>query len=223
MATAVNPTSKEALIASFNQPRTIQQGAIESVQDRFLTLLVTQMQNQDPLNPLENAEVTTQLAQISTVGGIDKLNGAIESMAQGLLATQSLQAGGLIGRGVLAAGSTLVLEGGKAQAGLTLQTAADHLFVNVISKAGERVATLDLGPRPAGTLTFAWDGKNNSGAVQPDGVYSFEAAATQNGREVEVERLGFGRVQSVTLGAQDLQLNTYGLGSLGMSRVAQIL
>jgi flagellar basal-body rod modification protein FlgD len=223
MATPVNPTSKDALIASFNQPRTVQQGAIESVQDRFLTLLVTQMRNQDPLNPLENAEVTTQLAQISTVGGIDKLNGAIEGMAQGLLATQSVQAGGLIGRGVLAGGSTLVLEGGKAQAGLTLQTAADHVLVNVLGKAGERVATLDLGPRSAGTLTFAWDGKDSSGTVQPDGVYSFEVAATQNGRKVEVERLGFGRVQSVTLGAQDLQLNTYGLGSLGMSSVAQIL
>ena len=99
---------------------------------------------------------------------------------------------------------------------------AHHLLGRGLVK-GERVATLDLGPRPAGTLTFAWDGKNSSGAVQPDGVYSFEAAATQNGRKVELERLGFGRVQSVTLGAQDLQLNTYGLGSLGMSRVAQIL
>ena len=74
MASAVNPNSKEALIATFNQPRTAQSSTAESVQDRFLTLLVTQMRNQDPLNPMDNAEVTTQLAQISTVSGIDKLN-----------------------------------------------------------------------------------------------------------------------------------------------------
>jgi flagellar basal-body rod modification protein FlgD len=223
MTAAVNPTSKDALIATFNQPRTAQSSAVESVQDRFLTLLVTQMRNQDPLNPMENAEVTTQLAQISTVSGIDKLNKAMEGMSQGFLATQAMQAGGLIGRGVLAPGSTLVLEGSQAKAGARLANAADRVVVNVLSKAGERVAALDLGPSPAGTLTFAWDGKTAAGATAPDGVYSFEVAAAQSNRKVEVEPLGFGRVQSVTLGAQDLQLNTYGLGSLAMSSVAQIL
>ena len=93
----------------------------------------------------------------------------------------------------------------------------------MLSTAGERVATLDLGPRPAGTLTFTWDGKTDAGAAAPDGLYSFDVAAVQSNRKVEVERLGFGRVQSVTLGASELQLNTYGLGSLGMGSVTQIL
>jgi flagellar basal-body rod modification protein FlgD len=223
MTAAVNPTSKDALIATFNQPRTVQSSAVESVQDRFLTLLVTQMRNQDPLNPMDNAEVTTQLAQISTVSGIDKLNKAIDGMGQGLLAAQSMQAGNLIGHGVLAPGSTLVLEGGQAKAGANLANPADRVVVNVLSKAGERIATLDLGARPSGTLTFAWDGKNAAGATVPDGIYTFEVAATQGNAKVQVEPLGFGRVQSVTLGAQELQLNTYGLGSLSMSSVAQIL
>lgn len=223
MTAAVNPTSQEAFIATFNQPRTAESNRAESVQDRFLTLLVTQMRNQDPLNPLENAEVTTQLAQISTVSGIDKLNKAMEGMAQGFLATQSVQAGSLIGRGVLASGSTLVLEGGQARAGASLANPADRVVVEVLSQAGERVATLDLGARPAGTLTFAWDGKTDAGAAVPDGLYTFDVAATQGNRKVDVERLGFGRVQSVTLGADELQLNTYGLGSLGMGSVTQIL
>ena len=126
MATGVNATSQEAFIATTNQPRAAQSNGVESVQDRFLTLLVTQMRNQDPLNPLENAEVTTQLAQISTVSGIDKLNQAMQGMTQGFLATQSVQAGSLIGRGVLAPGSTLVLEAGQAKAGVSLAGSADR-------------------------------------------------------------------------------------------------
>jgi flagellar basal-body rod modification protein FlgD len=124
---------------------------------------------------------------------------------------------------VLAPGSTLVLESGQAKAGATLANPADRVMVNVLSRAGERIATLDLGARPAGTLTFTWDGKSAAGATAPDGVYTFEVAAAQGNRKVEVEPLGFGRVQSVTLGTQDLQLNTYGLGALAMSSVAQIL
>jgi flagellar basal-body rod modification protein FlgD len=93
----------------------------------------------------------------------------------------------------------------------------------VLSKAGERIASLDLGARPAGTFTFEWDGKTDAGAAAPDGIYTFDVAAVQSNRRVEVERLGFGRVQSVTLGAGELQLNTYGLGSLGMGSVTQIL
>jgi flagellar basal-body rod modification protein FlgD len=147
----------------------------------------------------------------------------MEGMAQGFLATQSVQAGSLIGRGVLAPGSTLVLEGGQARAGASLANPADRVVVEVLSQAGERVATLDLGARPAGTLTFAWDGKTDAGAAVPDGLYTFDVVATQGNRKVDVERLGFGRVQSVTLGADELQLNTYGLGSLGMGSVTQIL
>jgi flagellar basal-body rod modification protein FlgD len=220
--TVVNPTSKEALIASVNEPRAAQSGA-EQLQDRFLKLLVTQMRNQDPLNPMENAEVTTQLAQISTVSGIDKLNRAMESMAQGFLSAQLVQAGSLIGRGVLAPGSTLVLEGGRATGGVVLDGAADRVTVDILTPAGTRVATLNLGSSQAGTLTFDWNGKADDGSSAPDGLYVFDVAAVKGAEKAGVERLGFGRVQSVTLGENELQLNTYGLGPLAMSRVAQIL
>jgi flagellar basal-body rod modification protein FlgD len=223
MTSAVNPTSKEALIATFNQPRAAESDAAESVQDRFLTLLVTQMRNQDPLNPMDNAEVTTQLAQISTVSGIDKLNKSMQAMSQGLLAAQSMQASGLIGRGVLAPGSTLVLANGQAKAGATLAGPADRVVVSVLDRAGAQVAMLDLGARPAGALTFAWDGKTAAGSAAPDGIYTFQVAAVQGNGKVAVEPLGYGRVQSVTLGDQGLQLNTYGLGALAMSSVRQIL
>src|SRR6476469_10812857 len=90
------------------------------LQDRFLKLLVAQMKNQDPLNPLDNAQVTTQLAQISTVSGIDKLNQTMNAMSSSFLASQSLQASGLIGHNVLAPGRDVLLQSGAGSAGVQL-------------------------------------------------------------------------------------------------------
>ena len=92
--------------------------AEQDLQDRFLKLLVTQMKNQDPLNPLDNAQVTTQLAQISTVNGVERLNATIQAIADSFTAGQSLQAAGMIGREVLVPGSTLQLTAGAARFGI---------------------------------------------------------------------------------------------------------
>jgi len=220
--TIVNPTSKDALLASLTPPRK-KASAVENVQDRFLTLLVTQMRNQDPLNPMENAEVTTQLAQISTVSGIDKLNDAIKGMASGMLASQSLQASALIGRGVLGPGQSLLLEQGKATGGITLTQPADAVSVTISTAQGETVRKLALGPVKEGTLTFQWNGSTEALGVAADGRYRFEVQALRQGKPVPVETLGFGRVQSVSIGAEQLVLDTLGLGAVGLGQIKQIL
>jgi len=79
-------------------------GTAQGTEDRFLKLLVTQMKNQDPLNPLDNAQVTSQMAQLSTVTGIEKLNAALTTMSQSFASSQSLQAANMIGHGVLVPG-----------------------------------------------------------------------------------------------------------------------
>src|SRR3990172_2141446 len=91
--------------------------AAQEQEDRFLKLLVTQMKNQDPLNPLDNAEVTSQMAQLSTVSGIEKLNTTLQAMSSSFASSQSLQAAGMIGRSVLAPGSSLSLQNGAAVGG----------------------------------------------------------------------------------------------------------
>src|SRR6478735_11728176 len=117
---ATNPVTAAAdLISSFNQAGK-KTSATEGLQDRFLKLLVTQMQNQDPLNPMDNAQVTTQLAQISTVSGVDKLNQTLNTMSSSFLAAQSLQASGLIGRSVLAPGNDVMLQAGGGAGGIQL-------------------------------------------------------------------------------------------------------
>src|SRR5215204_242231 len=125
---ATNPVTAAAdLINSFNQAGK-QTSATAGLQDRFLKLLVTQMKNQDPLNPLDNAQVTTQLAQISTVNGIEKLNATIEAMASSFTSGQSLQAATMIGKDVLVPGSTLQLAGSSVF-GVELAQAADQVKV----------------------------------------------------------------------------------------------
>jgi flagellar basal-body rod modification protein FlgD len=128
--------------------------------DRFLKLLVTQMQNQDPLNPMDNAQVTTQMAQISTVSGIDKLNATIAQMNSVLLQSQSLQGAALVGKSVLVAGQDLALDAsGKAGAGFDLASAADSVVVSVTNASGKVIDTVDLGPQDAGRHVFDYQAK----------------------------------------------------------------
>jgi flagellar basal-body rod modification protein FlgD len=220
---AVNPTtSREQVLDSIGQART-ETSTTQGVEDRFLKLLITQMRNQDPLNPLDNAQVTSQLAQISTVSGIDKLNDAVNGMAQSFVAAQSLQAGGLIGHGVLAPGDGVSLNGAQAIGGVELAEPADEVVVTIRGASGEAVRTLNLGPQESGTRAFAWDGSIDGGGQAGDGAYLFAVSATRGGNSVQAEPLGYGLVRSVTLGGGQLQLNTSGLGAVDLSQIKQIL
>ena len=193
------------------------------IQDRFLKLLVTQMKNQDPLNPLDNAQVTSQLAQISTVAGIDKLNATLQVLAARFAADQSLQAATMIGRGVLAPGSSLALENGVAIGGVELPQTVDRLVVTIRDSAGIAVHSMDLGPKPGGIVAFQWDGVTDSGATASGGNYSFSVSAQQGDKKVDAAALSFGRVNSVSPGQQGAVLDVGGLGVIGLSEVKQIL
>ncbi|MDP2962725.1 MAG: flagellar hook assembly protein FlgD [Sulfurimicrobium sp.] len=198
--------------------------AAQESEDRFLKLLVTQMQNQDPLNPLDNAEVTSQMAQLSTVTGINQLNDAVKAISESFLAGQSLQAASLIGHGVMIPGKRLELANGVAYGGVDLPQAVDKLSLNVKDASGAVVYTTDLGAQnAAGTIPFQWDGVTDSGSAAPDGAYTFEVAAEQGGKKVDVAALEVGQVASVSLGLQGATLNVIGLGPVAMSQVKQIL
>ena len=88
--------------------------------ERFLKLLVTQMQNQDPLNPLDNAQVTSQLAQINTVNGIEKLNSTVQGLSGQFVQMQALQGASLVGHDVVIAGNQLAIADGVGKAGFEL-------------------------------------------------------------------------------------------------------
>jgi flagellar basal-body rod modification protein FlgD len=194
----------------------------DDIQDRFLKLLVTQMKNQDPLNPLDNAQVTTQLAQISTVGGIDKLNSTLAGLSSSMLAAQSVQASAIIGRDVFASGSTLGLQDGKAAGAFELKQDADRVFVTISDGSGALIRTLDLGKATAGASAFEWDGKTDAGTTARNGSYTFQVTAARGNAAISAEPMMTGRVDGVSL-TNGIRLNLQGGGEINMADVKRIL
>ncbi|MCH9639814.1 MAG: flagellar hook assembly protein FlgD [Betaproteobacteria bacterium] len=193
-------------------------------QERFLKLLVTQLQNQDPLNPLDNAEVTSQLAQISTVTGIEKLNDTLQILLSDIEDSRTIEAAALVGRNVLVPGTTMSLENGVANAGFELPQSVDELSVTILDGSGIAVRTIDLGEQTSGVKTFSWDGVTDSGTAAANGEYGFvvNAKILDGDKDVTTERLALGSVNSVSPGEHDAVLDMGKLGLVGFSDVKQI-
>jgi flagellar basal-body rod modification protein FlgD len=183
-------------------------------QDRFMRLLVAQMKNQDPLNPMDNAQMTSQIAQINTVAGLEKLNKTVEGLVGGFMAMQNQSAIQLAGRDVMVAGNRLRLSDGKAQAGVELSARADRLDVEIIAPSGQVVQAVSLGASSAGIRTFSWDGQMADGTAAPDGDYRVRVSATAAGKPVDATVLSAVRVQSVIPSPSGVQLD---LGSAGIA------
>jgi flagellar basal-body rod modification protein FlgD len=196
--------------------------AASDAADRFLTLLVAQLQNQDPLNPLDNAQITTQLAQISTVNGINQLNTTVSSLGASLGVTQYLQAASLVGHDVIVSGNNIDLADGTAQGGMTLNADADIVKVTISDASGNVVRTLDLGAQKAGTQTFAWDGKTDAGGTAPDGHYTFAITATAAGKAVSFDTLMAAHVDGVQTTASGPTLQLAGGTQVPLAQVVQI-
>jgi len=189
-------------------------------QDRFLTLLVTQLKNQDPLNPMDNAQITSQLAQINTVQGIDKLNTTLTALSGSMTSTQTLQTASLVGRQVLVGGSEIDLSQGNAVAGFSLDQAVDQLTVTVRDAAGAPIHTVELGPQSPGIHLFAWDGATDQGAQAADGRYSFSVGGLAAGTKIDGTSLSIGLVNGVTPGKDGG--TTINIGTLGDKSLADI-
>ena len=176
--------------------------------DRFLKLLVAQMKNQDPLNPLDNAEVTTQMAQISTVSGIEKMNRSIEQMLGSFNQNQAMQATGLIGREVVLKGSGLRLDAeGKGGGAFQLAGAADKVTVDILASSGAVLDTIELGALGAGTHSFDWTLKQGVAASQVDG---FRVNAQLGKTAVVASPYMRDRVEAVLTGGSQLTLELAG-------------
>jgi flagellar basal-body rod modification protein FlgD len=222
---AVQNDSNASLVAGLNGATTSKAvSATAEASDRFLKLLVTQLQNQDPMNPMENAELTTQLAQMSTVEGINKMNTSLDGLLAQFKSNQVLQGASLVGRQVLAEGDVLLLGSGGAAGAVELAGAADSVQIKVFGGNGALVQTLDLGKQDAGLVRFAWDGTDASGAAQAPGDYTFTATATASAGAASVAATQFtlGSVVSVSLNENDMDVEIDGLGERGLNQIRQI-
>lgn len=220
------------LLGAMNaKPATVD--SVEAESNKFMKLLVTQMRNQDPLNPLDNAQVTSQLAQLSTVTGVNKLNTTLESLKSSYQSSEQLAATNLIGRGVLVEGNLIGLQQSNAVFGVELGSDADKVLVIIKDRNGKEVQTIDLGANEAGSIPLAWDGvpdptkKDADGKpiTVPDGAYSFEVVAMRGTEKLkDVKALQFDSVASVTTNGKDgVKLNLPVKGAVTMADIKQVL
>lgn len=215
--------SLQALLDTVNTRQEATKGQMSEAENRFLKLLTTQLKNQDPLNPLDNAQMTSQLAQISTVSGIEKLNATLQVLLQASQETQTTQAASLVGHGVLVPGHALLLSSGKAIGGVELAGPADEVTVTIKDSNGLALRTLTLGALDAGVHNFTWNGLTDGGAAAVDGSYSVTVNAKRGTDSVAASALNLGMVRSVIRGSQGYSLDVGSLGTFTMDDVKQIL
>lgn len=200
-------------------------------QDRFLTLLITQLRNQDPLNPMDNEQITSQLAQLSTVQGIQQLNDTLLALSGQMDVSQSMQAANLIGKPVLVPGSKISLGSNPANPdvkvatpfGVDLMSTADKVTVNILNNGGSVVREIELDIREAGVYSFEWDGRDNTGQVLPDGAYNVEIKASLADAPVSAEALRYGVVDSVAYTTKGLRLDLGLAGDYSLLDIRKIM
>jgi flagellar basal-body rod modification protein FlgD len=199
-------------------------------EQRFLKLLVTQLNNQDPLNPMENAELTSQLAQMSTVSGIEKLNSTLSGLVSQTGSNQVLQAASLIGYNVLSPGDTLTTkaaEDGKDPAvqafAVQLPGSAGEVRIEIVDGAGRTVRTIEAGSMTEGVNAVTWDGKDDAGQTVPAGAYRFQVAASEGGAAVAATALTFAQVAAVKQGSNGVTLELGSGKSIALADVRMFL
>ena len=193
----VNSTAASDVIARLQKNTAASTSKTTDAQSNFLKLLTEQLKNQDPLSPMDNAQMTSQLAQISTVDGIEKLNTTLTAMLSGSQSSEAVQAAALVGKGVMVSGNGLSLSSGKAYGGFELTSPADKVSVTIKDSNGLEVRKLELGDAEAGISNFAWDGLTSSGAQAVDGKYTMSVSATRGDTDLKPTALQLSTVNSV--------------------------
>lgn len=170
-------------------------------ENTFYNLLVTQLTNQDPLNPMSNSQLSSQLAQFSVANGVQAIQGSLSSLMGQINQNQGLQAASLIGKSVTTSGNQLILSGSTSTGAYDLSSGANAVDVLVQNSAGQTLAVLPQGPQAAGMQSFSWNGADASGNVLPAGTYQFSVQARgTNGQNVSSAPYMTGVVNGVTLG-----------------------
>lgn len=219
MTTAVSSATNTPAISSTSSSssNTALKDATAS-QDRFLKLLVAQLNNQDPMNPMDNAQMTSQMAQINTVTGIQQLNETMKSMGGQFASMQALQSASLIGHGVLLEGNTLSIDAGKAKGAIELPSNADSVKVEILSPAGQLLDTLNLGAMTPGRHAFEWDASGYNGSGNPN----YKVTATQGGKPMSTTPFAQDTIMSVGTSGTAMSVQLKGRDAIAYEAIQAI-
>ncbi len=188
-----------------------------AAQDRFLKLLVAQLNNQDPLNPMDNAQMTSQMAQINTVTGINQLNETMKNMSSQFLSMQILQGASMVGHAVLLPGNTLSVSNGVAAGAVELASNADKVTIEIRTPGGQLLDTFNMGAKDAGRHEFTWDASS-----YPGQTVKLSVSATSGNRSVAATPMMVETIESVSNEAGLLKLNLLNGTSISYSDVIAI-
>jgi flagellar basal-body rod modification protein FlgD len=209
---AVNSNTATGAASALGQTKTLSQAD-------FLSLLIQQMRNQDPTQPMDSSQMVSQLAQINQVSATQNLQTSFEALAQSMQGNQLLQASSMVGRSVTVPSAVGSLQGGSLDGAVNVPDGGGRTLVQIVDKAGNVVRTLDLGNQMAGLADFHWDGTGDDGQPLPPGTYGL-AAQTGN---TAVATYVTGTVAGVGMtGADGAYLDVNGFGGVLLSQVARV-
>jgi flagellar basal-body rod modification protein FlgD len=150
----------------------------EVTKEDFLRLLISQLQNQDPLKPLDNQEFAQQLATFNSLEQLINVNQRLGTLTDAVSKSNQFNAATLLGKQVMAAGNQISIEDGKGAAiSYNLEAAAAKVFVGIKNSRGELVRRFELNNQKSGEQKIPWDGLNGSKTPSPGGTYTFEISA----------------------------------------------
>ncbi len=193
-------------------------------QDAFLQLMVAQMKNQDPTKPADPTQFLSQLAQFSTVSGIESMKDSISTLSDSLRSSQVLGGTSLVGHVVLADGDEASLGAdGSVYGSATIPEGTSDAYMLVSDSSGQQVARVPLSTT-SGDQTFTWDGTNGLGARAAAGDYTIKAYANVGGKETQLTTQLASYVNSVSIdpSTNALTLNT-DIGSIALSDVREVM
>ncbi|MFQ3199527.1 MAG: flagellar basal-body rod modification protein FlgD [Zhongshania sp.] len=194
-------------------------------QNDFMKLMLQQLKSQDPLNPADNTEFISQMAQLTSVSGISEMNENLAGLTKSLYSAQLLDASSLIGKDVLLETEFAALpSGGGVQGQVNLATSTTALDIEIIAPTGEVIGKVPLGPQRAGTVPFEWNGVGLNGERMPPGTYQIRANYL-NGNTLEAVATEVrSEVMSVSVpaGGGTPQVQVQGVGTVSMSQILEI-
>ncbi len=218
----VDPATLAALMGSTGNGADKSAKSNELGQNQFLTLMLAQLRNQDPMKPADPTQFLSQLAQFSQVTSSQNVEKKISELTDSLRSTQLLNGTSLVGHDVLAAaGSASFTSGSTFRGAVAVPTGASAAQVEIRDSAGQLIRRFAITANE-GTNEFAWDGKTTSGANAASGVYEVKVIASIGGQSQSLDPMLYGKVTSVTIGATGLVLNT-AIGSVDLADVRRVM
>ena len=205
MTTTASTASTTASTSTTTAMKTVGKNTLD--RNDFMKLFITQMQNQDPLEPMKGTDMATQLAQFSTLDSMQNMSDSMDQLLNYQTSQNNLQLLSLIGKTVQGNGSSMgVLNGAVTPTQYSLANTADSCQVNIYNAAGTMVDSMDLGPASSGNHDLSWDGKMPNGTVVPDGEYTYTVTAMSNGQQVDVDYRTTGQVTGVNFSGSQAQV-----------------